>query len=576
MMTTTVTLLLMSSVVLQGVDGRPVDEGRAASLPVKANVPVHVLQMWQDGAGVRPDVNFNGRLQSVQMPDNTVVFPTFGVVDLNGLQPYRTYTDDATCFRSGRAVDCPSPTTFTGTKKTTAGHDIWILLANDASGNIVYIKALGPDMKSEQLLGIYDTNVLTYLTDDDFDPEWLVRLGSFDGDDIIVGADEATIDGDAEDGMSVRLRHRQRQLHQVVDNDIHRSLRGQIDQQIQRQLQTIEQEHQRGAAHGRQLEQFRVVNLGVVADRTFCTMFGGPTYPLDIAKVETEIMNVVAAVAVEYEQMDVLSCTQCDDPSNALRFTIQISYQELFCEQSYATSTDGFELNNCTSTSSSCGAGIQCFKDFMELRRPRTNASYARNVGHLFQARKFTTTEVGCAYVNVACNNAFGYGVNDFLKVAGSLDTQRLVVAHELGHNLAALHDNNSTLFIMYPSVTTKTLLQSYFGTQSILNFTDVANNKCITTKLPTPAPTPAPTPVPVSPTFSPVPPPTFAPVLPPTVAPVPPPTVAPVPPTTAPVLPTTTPVFPTTAPVPPTAAPVPPTVAPASPTAAPKGKKPK
>jgi len=57
---------------------------------------------------------------------------------------------------------------------------------------------------------------------------------------------------------------------------------------------------------------------------------------------------------------------------------------------------------------------------------------------------------VGVAWISATCSNSYKYSVNDFL---GSAEKNRVLLAHETGHNFGARHDQRGSPFIMAPSV---------------------------------------------------------------------------------------------------------------------------
>ncbi len=61
---------------------------------------------------------------------------------------------------------------------------------------------------------------------------------------------------------------------------------------------------------------------------------------------------------------------------------------------------------------------------------------------HLLTGRNLNGSTVGIAYVGVLCNTRFGVGLSQML--SGSLAATTVLVAHEIGHNFAAPHDDQT------------------------------------------------------------------------------------------------------------------------------------
>lgn len=68
---------------------------------------------------------------------------------------------------------------------------------------------------------------------------------------------------------------------------------------------------------------------------------------------------------------------------------------------------------------------------------------------HLFSGRTMSGT-LGLAWVGATCQASYGSGVSNYL---GTGSASTIVVAHEIGHNFGANHDQSGSEFIMSPSV---------------------------------------------------------------------------------------------------------------------------
>ena len=75
---------------------------------------------------------------------------------------------------------------------------------------------------------------------------------------------------------------------------------------------------------------------------------------------------------------------------------------------------------------------------------------YSFDLGQLWSNRNFDGSTVGYAWIGVLCGNSKYHILQDYTSNANSL---RVLVAHEIGHNLSARHDAPGSGFIMAPSI---------------------------------------------------------------------------------------------------------------------------
>ncbi len=89
-------------------------------------------------------------------------------------------------------------------------------------------------------------------------------------------------------------------------------------------------------------------------------------------------------------------------------------------------------------TTNDIGTTLSQFTDWWNANRPTVN----RDVAHLFAGKDFSGNFIGLAFLTVVCNNpSFSYALSQDL--ASSFLRVELL-AHEIGHNLSAAHDDQA------------------------------------------------------------------------------------------------------------------------------------
>jgi hypothetical protein len=115
---------------------------------------------------------------------------------------------------------------------------------------------------------------------------------------------------------------------------------------------------------------------------------------------------------------------------------------------------------------------------------------------HLFTGRNLDGSVIGIAYLNALCESSAGVGVDEDWTT--SLSMMAMLMAHEMGHNFGAPHDNQSGsacasepgTFIMNPSLSSS-LQQKFSPCSKNLIAAEVASAGCLADVMPgTPTPT--------------------------------------------------------------------------------------
>eukprot|EP00529_Nitzschia_sp_RCC80_P032329 CAMPEP_0113503764 /NCGR_PEP_ID=MMETSP0014_2-20120614/34346_1 /TAXON_ID=2857 /ORGANISM="Nitzschia sp." /LENGTH=216 /DNA_ID=CAMNT_0000398809 /DNA_START=749 /DNA_END=1395 /DNA_ORIENTATION=+ /assembly_acc=CAM_ASM_000159 len=147
--------------------------------PVESLLPGHILSKWKKTAGCKEDANLP--LQVVDTTDNSVVFPSYGRVSLDDMDEFSVLSSSAKCYSNGIETSCPPPSTFIKRMGNTK-----IVVTKDVEGTITSVSARGPG-KAQEVLQHVRYGVLTYVSNDDIDPDLASRYRLGDDESVILG-----------------------------------------------------------------------------------------------------------------------------------------------------------------------------------------------------------------------------------------------------------------------------------------------------------------------------------------------------------------------------------------------------
>jgi hypothetical protein len=165
------------------------------------------------------------------------------------------------------------------------------------------------------------------------------------------------------------------------------------------------------------ISPMKIARISTDADAEYVTALGGPT------QANTQIIGILNLVDGIY-QVEV-------------GITFQIVQQNTWTN----ASTDPY-------TSTVPGTLLTEFRNHWNANFPNSGAN-ARSIAHLFTGKDLDGSTIGIASFGSACRTpAFAYGLSQrFPFEAGNPITARtgILTAHEIGHNFAASHTNQTT-----------------------------------------------------------------------------------------------------------------------------------
>jgi hypothetical protein len=237
----------------------------------------------------------------------------------------------------------------------------------------------------------------------------------------------------------------------------------------------------RGDGGSSECTYFKVVELAIVFDSEFCGEYGS------FSAARNRIMAIVASASVYYER----------DMCVKLRLT-NIASPDKSCG-GLSTTFRNFPRQK------TCGSGenfLSSFSTWMATNRDTMSIDPNAAV-HLFSGYP-TSGIIGCAWIGTLCWNKYDYGI-EHMTFNSNIAIQGIVLAHELGHNLNAVHFNAPTLkHIMEAKLSSGADGFSQASADAIISFLDSPSITCDAVEIaPQPSSSPSITPTP-SPSASP------------------------------------------------------------------------
>ena len=149
----------------------------------------------------------------------------------------------------------------------------------------------------------------------------------------------------------------------------------------------------------------------------------------DLTKQNLVLVDTEVATDADYEYFQIYRSN-----TNSQIEGIINQVQGIYSTEVLADLTVGFQnvytSNNQPYTSTQVDTLLDQFRNFWNTN----HGSVPRDVAHLFTGKDLDGNFIGIAYVGVACNLSFAYGLSQDVPLMVKL------VAHEVGHNFNAIH----------------------------------------------------------------------------------------------------------------------------------------